>query len=105
MSGISASALGAACVVPWEAGGVAGERALVEGVWRAPDLAARLRATWRAWVAAGGDVAMRAEEERRRRCGCEMRDWWQRSTRLVGRTCHRRLVQTWRSGCMVQLSA
>ena len=39
----------------------------MDGVWRAPDLTASLRATWRAWAAAGGDAAMKAEEARRER--------------------------------------
>ena len=63
---ISWSALGFGVVVPWEAGGVAGRRWMVEGVWRAVKLERGIRHSLRAWAVAGGVKAMALERGRLR---------------------------------------
>ena len=63
---ISRSALGFGVAVPWEAGGVAGRRWIVEGVWRAVTLERGVRHSWRAWAVAGGVKAMALERGRLR---------------------------------------
>jgi hypothetical protein len=63
---ISWSALGFGVAVPWEAGGVAGRRWMVEGVWRAVKLERGIRHAWRAWAVAGGVKAMALERGRLR---------------------------------------